>query len=63
MLYVVMRGQKDFEDLPTECPENVKEHKEIQDLQKNLELSDQSTPADSLLEMLICHPYFWSKET
>ncbi|XP_039193050.1 2-5A-dependent ribonuclease [Crotalus tigris] len=63
MLYVVMRGQKDFEDLPTECPENVKEHKEILDLQRKLKLSDQSTPADSLLEMLICHPYFWSKET
>ncbi|XP_007431909.1 2-5A-dependent ribonuclease [Python bivittatus] len=62
ILYVVMRGQLDFEDLPTECPENVKNHKEIEDLRGRLGLSDQSTPADDLLEKLINHPYFWSKE-
>ncbi|KAM6456526.1 2-5A-dependent ribonuclease [Liasis olivaceus] len=62
ILYVVMRGQLDFEDLPTECPENVKNHKEIEDLRGRLGLSDQSTPANDLLEKLINHPYFWSKE-
>ncbi|XP_070797043.1 2-5A-dependent ribonuclease [Pituophis catenifer annectens] len=63
ILYVVMRGQKDFEHLPTECPKDVKENiKEIEDLRQKLELSDQTTLADSLLEMLIYHPYFLSKE-
>uniref|UniRef100_A0A2D4J487 Uncharacterized protein n=1 Tax=Micrurus lemniscatus lemniscatus TaxID=129467 RepID=A0A2D4J487_MICLE len=62
ILYVVMRGQLDFEHLPIECPETVKEHKEIEDLRRKLELSDKTTLADNLLEMLIYHPYFWSKE-
>lgn len=59
-----MRGQLDFENLPTECPETVKENwKEIEDLRRKLEVSDQTTLDDSLLEMLIYHPYFWPKET
>lgn len=63
ILYVVMRGQLDFEHLPTECPKTVEENiKEIEDLRQKLELSDRTTLADSLLEMLIYHPYFWSKE-
>ncbi|XP_063154518.1 2-5A-dependent ribonuclease [Candoia aspera] len=63
ILYVLMRGQLDFEKLPAECPENVKGNKEIEDLHGRLAVSEQSTPADDLLEMLICHPYFWSKGT
>ncbi|XP_026559063.1 2-5A-dependent ribonuclease [Pseudonaja textilis] len=62
ILYVVKRGELDFEHLPTECPKTVKEHKEIEDLRGKLKLPDKTTLADSLLEMLIYHPYFWSKE-
>uniref|UniRef100_A0A8C5SND9 Ribonuclease L n=1 Tax=Laticauda laticaudata TaxID=8630 RepID=A0A8C5SND9_LATLA len=62
ILYVVKRGELDFERLPTECPQTVKEHKEIEDLRGKLKLSDKTTLADSLLEMLIYHPYFWSKD-
>ncbi|XP_070602391.1 2-5A-dependent ribonuclease isoform X2 [Erythrolamprus reginae] len=63
VLYVVMRGQLDFEDVSwTKCPETVKEHKEVEDLQKSLELSDPSTSVDNILKMLIYHPYFWPKE-
>ncbi|XP_058034741.1 2-5A-dependent ribonuclease isoform X2 [Ahaetulla prasina] len=62
ILYVVMRGQQDFEHLPTECPDIIKEHKEVEDLRRKLELSDQNTLPNSLLEMLIYHPYFWSRE-
>ncbi|XP_032082417.1 2-5A-dependent ribonuclease [Thamnophis elegans] len=64
ILYVVMRGQLDFEHLPTECPETVKENwKEIEDLRSKLVLSDQTPLDDRLLEKLIYHPYFWPKET
>ncbi|XP_013912088.1 PREDICTED: 2-5A-dependent ribonuclease [Thamnophis sirtalis] len=64
ILYVVMRGQWDFEDLPTEYPDTVQENwKEIEDLRRKLEVSDQTPLDDSLLEKLIYHPYFWPKET
>ncbi|KAG8132828.1 hypothetical protein E2320_010653, partial [Naja naja] len=62
ILYVVKRGEWDFEHLPTECPKDVKEHKEIEDLRGKLKLSVKTTLADRLQEMLISHPYFLSKE-
>lgn len=58
VIYVAMRGKSCFEDLPTECPEEVTDYKELEDLRANLSSFDVSEQVGSLM----CHPYFWNNQ-
>ncbi|XP_062990608.1 2-5A-dependent ribonuclease isoform X2 [Elgaria multicarinata webbii] len=62
VVYVAMRGTARFEDLPTECPINVDNHIEIEDLRASLSNLDEKIPVSEQLGHLIYHPYFWSKQ-
>uniref|UniRef100_A0A8D0DQA8 Ribonuclease L n=1 Tax=Salvator merianae TaxID=96440 RepID=A0A8D0DQA8_SALMN len=61
VLYVVKRGKINFRDLPTQCPEDLENRREIEDLRTNLESPDENISVDQRLKKLICHPYFWNK--
>ncbi|XP_061490062.1 2-5A-dependent ribonuclease [Rhineura floridana] len=63
VLYVAMRGKICFGDLPAQCPEDVADHKEIEDLRAGLESPDENIPVSEQLGQLIYHPYFWNKQT
>ncbi|CAI5776283.1 2-5A-dependent ribonuclease [Podarcis lilfordi] len=61
-LYVAMRGTICFEALPAQCPKDVDDHFEIEDLRASLESPDENVPVTEQLGQLIYHPYFWSKK-
>ncbi|XP_066482444.1 2-5A-dependent ribonuclease isoform X2 [Tiliqua scincoides] len=62
VIYVAMEGKSCFEDLPTECPEDVTDYEEIEDLRASLSSFDESIPVSEQLGCLMHHPYFWSKQ-
>nr|XP_060630453.1 2-5A-dependent ribonuclease [Anolis sagrei ordinatus] len=62
VVYVAMRGRAQFEDLPTECPIDVDDRMEIDDLRERLNSLEECIPACDQLEHLLQHPYFWSKQ-
>nr|XP_034977834.1 2-5A-dependent ribonuclease [Zootoca vivipara]XP_034977835.1 2-5A-dependent ribonuclease [Zootoca vivipara]XP_034977836.1 2-5A-dependent ribonuclease [Zootoca vivipara] len=61
-LYVAMRGRIRFEALPAQCPKDVDDHFEIEDLTARLESPDENIPVTEQLGQLIYHPYFWNKK-
>ncbi|XP_067323726.1 2-5A-dependent ribonuclease [Anolis sagrei] len=61
-VYVAMRGRAQFEDLPTECPIDVDDRMEIDDLRERLNSLEECIPVCDQLEHLLQHPYFWSKQ-
>ncbi|KAJ7332234.1 hypothetical protein JRQ81_014414 [Phrynocephalus forsythii] len=63
VLYVAMKGRVSFEDLPVPCPEEVDDFMEVEDLRASLESPSESIRVSEQLDHLICHPYFWDKET
>ncbi|XP_054837833.1 2-5A-dependent ribonuclease isoform X2 [Eublepharis macularius] len=62
VLYIAMRGQTRFEDLPEQCPKDIVDNLEIDDLRASLGSPDAKKPVSEQLGHLIQHPYFWSKQ-
>ncbi|KAF7241358.1 2-5A-dependent ribonuclease [Varanus komodoensis] len=63
IVYVAMRGRVSFEDLPSQCPADVEDQLEIEDLRASLSNLDERIPVSKHLRFLLSHPYFWSKQT
>ncbi|XP_060089031.1 2-5A-dependent ribonuclease [Heteronotia binoei] len=61
VLYIAMRGQTRFEDLPVQCPKDIVDNIEIEDLRASLGSPDEKTPSEQLVN-LIRHPYFWNNQ-
>ncbi|XP_077188706.1 2-5A-dependent ribonuclease [Paroedura picta] len=62
VLYIAMRGQTRFEELPAQCPKDAVNNTEVEDLRKCLVKPDEKTPVSEQLAKLILHPYFWSNQ-
>nr|XP_020645396.1 2-5A-dependent ribonuclease [Pogona vitticeps] len=63
VLYVAMKGKVSFEALPMECPEEVDNCMEVEDLRTSLGTPDKNNRVSGQLDRLIYHPYFWDKKT
>ncbi|KAJ6657398.1 hypothetical protein lerEdw1_002565 [Lerista edwardsae] len=62
VVYVAMRGKSCFEDLPTQCPVEVADYMELEDLRASLSSFNESIPVSEQLRHLMYHPYFWSRQ-
>ncbi|XP_015279342.1 PREDICTED: 2-5A-dependent ribonuclease [Gekko japonicus] len=62
VLYIAMRGQTCFEDLPAQCPKDIIDNIEIEDLRARLGSPVDKIPVSEQLVNLLQHPYFWSNQ-
>lgn len=62
IVYVAMRGKSCFEKLPPQCPVDVTDYMELEDLRASLSSFNESIPVSEKLRHLMYHPYFWSRQ-